>query len=101
MSNFYEKKRNELIEEVEFLVRRKNEIEKLSDKKRIEIFDKLNELEELKQEEIAVIKRLRFLEKSELNIYKVFLPYHAFISSTKNDVKDIQVRIKNMGDYNE
>lgn len=101
MSNFYEKKQNELFEEIKFLVRRKNEIEELSDKKRIEIFDKLNELDELKQEEIAIIKRLRFLKKSELNIYKVFLPYEAFISSTKNDIVSIQSRIKNMGDENE
>lgn len=101
MSNFYDKKRIELTEEIKFLVIRKSEIEELSNKKRIEIFDKLNELDALKQEEIAIVKRLRFLEKSELNIYKVFIPYESFISTTKNDIVSIQSKIKNMGDENE
>ena len=101
MSDFYGKKQDELHEEVRFLTGRKREIAKISDEKRIYILDILEEIKELRNEENAIIKRLEYLKKSELNIYKVFLPYDYFISSIKNDIYNIKTHVESIGDDNE
>ena len=94
MNNFYEKKQIELTEEVEFLARRKKEIEKLSDEKRAEIITELNKLVDLKNEENAIIRRFEYLNKAELGIYLVFLPHHVFISSVNRSISNIQKNVK-------
>ncbi len=96
MSNFYEKKRNELVEEIEFLVKRKNEIGNLSDEKRVEIINELNKLDELKNEENAIMKRLEYLRNAKLGVYHVFLPYSGFISSVDGDISNILDFVKHM-----
>ena len=96
MSNFYDKKQIELTEEIEYLQRRKNEIYHLSEEKRIEIITELNKLYELKQEEIAIIKRFKYLRNAELGIYRVFLPASGFINWVDSDISNILDYVKYM-----
>lgn len=96
MNNFYDKKRIELTEEIKYLGKRKDEIAELSDEKRAEIITELNKLDELKNEEIAIMKRFKYLRNAELGIYRVFLPARVFISSVNGDISNILDRVEYM-----
>ena len=73
MSNFYEKKKEEILEEVEFLLKEKQQRKVASSKLHEQILELKSEMDYLAKEEEAIIERLSALIKSGVRFYGVHI----------------------------
>lgn len=71
MSNFYEKKKLEIQEEVEFLLEEKKQRKIASGKLNEQILELKSEMDYLAEEEEAIIERLSAMTKSGIRFYGV------------------------------